>query len=145
MKSTKETDEYLKNLSPDEFGKYLTGDYRTSYATLSDYLNAYIGSHGLTVPDIIRGSLLSSDYAYQILNGRKKSPSRERLIPLCLSMKMSAEDTNRALKLACAGELYSKIPRDAAIIVCINNCVFDVMRVNEYLVSQGFEPFAGTL
>ena len=145
MKTTQETDNYLKGLRPDEFGKYLTGDYSADYRDLADYLNRYIAARGLAVPAIVEHSLLSRNYAYQILNGTRKNPSRERLIPLCLAMRMSLEDTNRALKLSKAGELYSRIPRDAAIIVCINNGIFDVMQVNDYLVRNGFEALEGTV
>ena len=145
MKSTRETDEYLAKLSPSELSSYITGDYISEYTDITDYLNRYIGTHSLILSDVIKSSLVSQDYAYQLFNGRKKRPTRERLIPVCLAMHMNLDETNRALKLCKAGTLYSKDPRDAIIIVCINTGIYDVMKVNELLSVNGFEPLQGTV
>ena len=145
MKTTRETDNYLAKLKPGEFSRYITGDYTSEYSGITDYLNKYVGAHGLVLSDVIKDSLISSDYAYQLFNGHKTRPSRERLIPVCLAMHMDLDETNRALKLCKAGTLYSKDPRDAVIIVCINNKTFNVMDVNEMLSENGFEPLQGTV
>ena len=140
MKSTLETDKILSSTSPEELNQYLTGDYMNQYSSLKEYLLNYMGKHGLQQSDVVRKSLLSRGYANQIINGIKENPSREKLIPICIAMHMTYEETNRALKIAKAGTLYSKDKRDAIIISCINNNEFDVMKINELLADCGFEP-----
>jgi len=142
MKTTKETDKYLESISPEDLNKYLTGDYMNRYKDISDYLNQYMASHSLETSDVIKRSRLDRFYANQILNGTKKNPGRDKLIPLCLSMGMDLEETNRALKISKAGTLYSKDRRDAVIIMCINRKIFDVLKVNELLYENGLEPLA---
>lgn len=140
MKTTKETDKYLESVSPETLNQFLTGDYMNKYKDISDYLNQYIAAHSLVTSDVIRRSRLDRSYANQILNGTRKNPGRDKLIPICLAMGMDLEETNRALKISKAGTLYSKDKRDAVIIMCINRKIFDVLRVNELLYENGLEP-----
>jgi len=139
MKSTTETDQILASKTLNDLNQYLTGDYINEYASLSDYLNEYIARHQLVLADIVKDSHLNRNYAYHILNGTKPNPRRDKLIPLCLAMHMNLEETNRALKISKAGTLYSKDKHDSIIIMCINEQVFDVLKVNEYLYSNGCE------
>lgn len=142
MKTTGETDQFLKSSTLEQFNQYLTGDYTSEYRDLADYLNRYIASHpNLSVPQIIKDSLLNRNYAYQILNGQRKNPSRNHLIPLCMAMHMDLDETNRALKIGKSGTLYSKEKRDALIILCIHQKQYDLMKVNELLYEHGFDLF----
>ena len=142
MKTTQETDRFLESGSLEDFNRYLTGDYMSEYKDITDYLNRYMESHSLEVSEVIKRSLLDRYYANQILYGTKKHPGRDKLIPLCLAMHMDLEETNRALKISRAGTLYSKHKRDAIIILCINQKIYDVMRVNEALFENDEEPLA---
>ena len=142
MKTTQETDRFLASSTLEDFNKYLTGDYMSEYKDITDYLQRYIEAHSLEVSDVIKLSGLDRFYANQILNGTRKNPGRNKLIPLCLAMHMDLAETNRALKISKAGTLYSKDRRDAIIILCINQGIFDVMKVNEALYEHGEEPLA---
>jgi hypothetical protein len=52
---------------------------------------------------------------------------------------MNISATNRTLKIAGHSPLYSKVERDAAIIIMINNGIFSIARVNDYLDAHGLE------
>lgn len=132
-KKTCELDSILKSATLETFDSYNSCELESALPKLSEYLNEYIGSRSLSVPDIIRASLLSADYAYAILNGNKANPNRDRIIALCMAMKMSLDEVQRTLKLANAGILYSKNPRDAIITIFINTENYDIMKLNEYL------------
>ena len=142
MKTTQETDKFLESSSLEDFNKYLTGDYMSDYRDITDYLQKYMEAHSLEVSDVIKQSCLDRYYANQILNGTRKNPGRDKLIPLCLAMHMDLTETNRALKISKAGTLYSKDKRDAIIILCINRGIFDVMKVNEALYENNEKPLA---
>lgn len=145
MKSTQETDKLLGTKNLKDLNQYLTGDYMNPYDSLEDYLNKYIAEHQLVLADIVKDSQLNKNYAYQILNGQKANPHRDKIIPICLAMHMTLEETNRALKISKSGTLYSKDKRDSIIILCINNKVFDVMKVNDFLYENGFEALGGSI
>ena len=90
--------------------------------------------------DIVTRSHLSKDYAYPILSGTRKNPSRDRIIALCIGAQMSLSETQRALEIAKAGILYPKDNRDAALIVCLNEKQYDIIKINAFLESHGLEP-----
>mgnify|MGYP000770184071 FL=1 len=101
--------------------------------SVSEFFNRYIGSYGLQLSNVIRQSDIPANYAYGILNGNRANPSRDRVIALCIACHMNLTDTNRALKTAGLSPLYSKVSRDAAIIIMINKCEYDIGIINEFL------------
>ena len=55
-----------------------------------------------------------------------------------MASEFDKAETNRALKLYGLSELYSRIPRDAVIIVAINSKIRNVDEVNDLLKKNGF-------
>lgn len=139
-KETSALDDILKNVSLEDYEKYISDNNTNQYNSLADYLNEYISKHNLVLSDIIKKSLMSRDYAYSIFNGHRKNPTRDRVIAICLACKMKLSEVQRALKICNAGVLYSKNNRDAAIMICINRQVEDIHTVNDFLYSHDMEP-----
>ena len=81
---------------------------------------------------VIGGGFAGLQFAKK-LNGNRTNPSRDRVIALCIACHMNLTDTNRALKTAGLSPLYSKVSRDAAIIIMINKCEYDIGIINEFL------------
>ncbi|MBQ8941004.1 MAG: XRE family transcriptional regulator [Firmicutes bacterium] len=98
----KENEKYITNLS------------------LIDYFNILIDEKQVRKKDVIKKSAVNQTYGYQILDGTKKSPSKDKLIQLCFGMGATVEEANRILALANAGTLYSKNRRDCIIIFALN-------------------------
>ena len=67
---------------------------------LSKYLNWLIVEKNLSKADVIRKSELDYIYAYHIFSGRKKKPSRNKIISLALAMNLSVKETQRLLYYA---------------------------------------------
>ena len=111
--------------------------------TLSSFFNAYLAEHPtLSVPEIIRRSNLSGDYARQIINGRRPHPSKYKLLALCIGAGMNIIETRRALQYAGCPALYDKDNVDAGIIICINGGCNDVTEVQTFLLEAGErDPF----
>ena len=128
-KTTYELDKILSSVEPEHFNRYRNEEDTDSQMSVSEFFNWYIGSHGLQLSDVIR----QSDIPYGILNGNRANPSRDRVIALCIACHMNLTDTNRALKTAGLSPLYSKVSRDAAIIIMINKCEYDIGIINEFL------------
>ncbi|MBR4344627.1 MAG: hypothetical protein IKP88_18320 [Lachnospiraceae bacterium] len=130
--TTSRLDEILKKAGPKDFSKFSEEDLKENLPSLADYLNEYIAKEGLVLSDIVKKSTLSKDYAYAILNGNRSKPTKDRIIALCLAMHMDLKSVQRALKL-CEMVLYSKNKRDAAFIICFNNEIYDIDKVNSFL------------
>lgn len=96
-----------------------------------------IAKHDLKISQIIKNSGISQSYAYEILNGTKPHPSRDYLLALCLGAHMDLKTTQHALRIAQLGELYAKVPRDAAIMMHINNEKWNLIDINIFLKEHG--------
>ena len=136
--TTERLDKILQNADTSDFKKYREEELTEELPSLSDYLNEYIAKKNLLVADVVKNSRMSKDYAYALLNGNRKNPTKDRIIALCLAIGMNLLETQRALKI-CGMVLYSKNKRDAAIIICINRGIYDIDRVNDFLLDNGLE------
>lgn len=86
---------------------------------LSNYLNELVAKKNLVIADIVRDSGLEKAYVYQIFDGKRKNPSRDKMIAISFGMNLNEEETQRMLKLAGHSELYPRVARDAAILFAI--------------------------
>lgn len=128
---TENLNNQLKSTSTDDFASYLENLQNTP--TLSEFFSSYIANHNLKTSQIIRNSGISQSYAHEILDGKKKNPSRDYLLALCLGAHMDLPTVQRALRIAQLGELYAKVPRDAAIMIHINNKNWNIIDINIFL------------
>ena len=64
--------------------------------------------------ELARHAGISEVYLHQVFSGRRK-PSRDRLLCLCIGMRLSLEQTQHLLKHAGYARLYPKSHRDAII------------------------------
>ena len=63
---------------------------------------------------LARQSGMSEVYLHQVFSGRR-NPSRDRLLCLCIGMKLTLDETQRLLKEAAYVQLYPRIKREAII------------------------------
>ena len=105
---------------------------------LSEYILEVSERRGFNKSDIIKNSDIYRTYGYELLNG-KKSPSRDKLIQICIGNKFTLEETNRSLTLGKLGILYAKDSRDSIIIYALNNNI-SLIDVNFILHDHGLEP-----
>jgi DNA-binding phage protein len=106
-----------------------------SSISLHDYLNEIITIKNLSKSHIISNSGLNRIYAYQILQGSKQ-PTRDKVIALCMGIKMDLSQIQRALTIAGLGILYPKNKRDAIIMFAVNKGI-GIMDTNELLYGMG--------
>lgn len=128
---TDELNKRLEKLSKDSFSGYMKELRETP--SIQKLFDIYIAHYGVSKSEIVKRSGLSRSYAYEVLNGVKTNPSRNHLIALCLGAHMDINTTQYALKVGGVGELYAKVPRDAAIILHINQKKWDIVDLNIFL------------
>lgn len=138
MKKT--TDELMKSLENsstyDEFYKKEMNEL--IFESTSAFLNKVIKEKNLKKSDIIKKSNLDKTYAYQIIDGKKPNPSRNKLLMLAVGMGLSFEETQILLKLSKQSPLYPRDPRDSAIIFSIKHEA-DIIQINEQLEEHGLD------
>lgn len=117
----KQTSDLLKELkNAPSLDSYLKSNQNELFFdSVADMIEYYLITKKLEKSDVIRRSNLQRNYAYQIISGSKKNPSRDKLLMICFGMQLDLEDTNRLLKMGGYPELYPRDMRDSTIIYCI--------------------------
>ena len=138
-KNVLRTDELENQLSAsihlDEFlqknqDQFLTGKLRELLADL-------IQKRGISKSELARYAHMSDVYLFQILNGRR-TPSRDRLLSLCIALGCSLDEIQEILKQFRYNRLYVKDRRDAVIMYGIEK-QWDVTKLNDALYNAGEE------
>ena len=83
--------------------------------TLAEYLQKLLDEKQLSKMEVIESSHLERLYAYHIFAGRKKNPSRQKVIALALAMGLMPEETQYLLYYAGAEQLYVRNPWDSIL------------------------------
>jgi len=81
---------------------------------VSELLNELYVKRNLSKAGLARKSNISEVYLHQVFS-RRRRPSRDRLLCLCIGLEATLEETQRMLMQATYAQLYPKIKRDAII------------------------------
>ena len=106
---------------------------------LSEFLEEMLIRHDTKKNEVIKRSSLDQTYAYQIFQGLKKKPSRDKLIRLALSFPLSVDETKLLLHYGSCEMLYPRVPRDAYLMYAIHNR-YSVIKTDAYLDERGERP-----
>lgn len=102
-------DNYISNLS-----------HHSAWSGFSDYFNTLPAVKEIPQTELISRSGIDRTYGYQILNGTKKNPGKDKILRFALAAGITLEETQRALEIAGVPVLYSRNRRDAVIIFSLN-------------------------
>ena len=108
------------------------------FQSLAEYLTMLLRQKKLNKNDVIARSNLDRSYGYQIFNGTKKKPARDKVLMLAIGMGLTPSETNKLLKICQYPELYVRLPRDAAIYFSIENHK-NIMETNATLEESGMD------
>lgn len=127
----------LKEVESKEAALEFSKNHSMDYGKLHNYINDYIVKSGVDIGVMIEKSGISTNYVYNILNGRTKKPGRDKVLALCIGVGMNLDEINRGLQIAGHNRLYPKNPRDIYISYCINKGLKDVTLINLELEEHG--------
>lgn len=99
--------------------------------SLSQHLTALLVEKKIRKADVVRGSLLDRAYVYQIFSGERR-PSRDKLLALSFGLRLTADETQKLMKLSGNRELYARDQRDAVILFALRHHK-TIMGTNELL------------
>ena len=98
----KSTDDLLKEMKTNklktmkDYERYRqknTESFNNTYMRLDRALMSIIESKKLKKSTVIKRAGIAQSYGYQILDGRKQNPDRDKVIMMCIGMELSHEDT----------------------------------------------------
>lgn len=144
-KPTDELDAMLEHVKPGHINTYLR-DNRKYMAegekAFCHYFKEVLKEKNIRLKDVYSFAGISESYGGQIVRMEKHTTDRDLIILLCLVGHFSWDETSRALKLYGMNELYAKDPRDACLIVAINNRKYDLFEVDDLLEKNGFKKIS---
>lgn len=143
QKNTKELDAILGNTHVAQIDEYIQENQDsliTDERPFTRYMRQFIREKGLKQQDIFLQADIPERYGYKLISGEKKTRQRDVILRICYAAQMTLAETQRALKIYSMPELYSKIPRDAMLMILFNERPGMLMDVNELLEAHGMEP-----
>ena len=140
-KSTDELNKQLEKMSPEKLDSYykknseymINGENAFNY-----YVKDVLERKNIQLKDVYLAADMTESYAGQIIRMEKHTKNRDTILKLCIAGHFLLDEINRALKLYGMTELYAKDPRDACIIVAVNNRIYELHKIDEILKKQGF-------
>ena len=146
-KTTNSLDRILKQTKPEQIDGYLEhnqDELIDEEKPFSKYMKLCIRENGLTQQDVFIRADMSESYGYKILSQEKHTTQRDTILRLCIAARLTLEETQRALKMYGMSPLYSRVSRDAVLMVALNEGTADITDVNILLQEHGMSPLKGT-
>ena len=141
-KPTDELNDLLENMKPDQLEsyfkdnrKYMADEKKAFYYYMKDVLD----EKNIKLKDVYSFAGVTESYGSKIFTMEKHTRDRDLILRFCFAGHFNWDETNRALKLYGFSELYAKDPRDAVLIVAMNNRIYDLYEINEILFKHGFK------
>ena len=103
-------------------------------------LERILSEKAITVSEFMKNSRINRNYGYNIINGKRKNPGRDKVLAMCIASGLSVEEAQELLYRAKVGGLFYKSERDVRIAAALSNKVRDVLKVNIMLEARGLEP-----
>ena len=130
------TDEMKTQLTQANGLKQFLEENMDSFAE-SDFPNLLkdkLAEKKISKAQLAKASGMSDVYLYQLLSGRR-SPSRNRLICICIGLSLTVDETQDLLFRAGTGPLYAKNKWDAIILYGISHRL-DLFAINDLLFEE---------
>lgn len=142
--TTDSLDSVLQSTRPEDLEDYLSRNADKMYQgnSFSDYMHGRFREKGLTQQEVFLAADMPEKYGYRLISGERHTRQRDHIIRLCLGARFTLKETQTALKLYGMSPLYSRLPRDAAMIVMFNSGRYSVFELDDLLEKNGLEPLA---
>ena len=98
-----------------EFEEKFSDDFLSEDLRLQDYLSELVFKCDKPITTISGDAGCNEAYLGLLINGKRKNPSRDVLISLCLAMGTTVEEVQKLLKFAGHAPLYVRRKRDVII------------------------------
>ena len=141
--TSKRLNEELQSIQPQELAGFLEGHKKeliTSPHPFADYMRMKLREKGVLQQNIFLAADLSENYGYKLIAEEKHTRQRDTILRLCLAARFRLEEVQEAMILYGMASLHGRFPRDAALMVAVQNGLYDLREVNALLESCGQPP-----
>ena len=129
--SEKDVDQYCEQYIDDK-----------SYASFTAYMDDLIAQKHFKRQDILARADIPQKYGYKLLTGERHTTDRDKILRICIAMKLSLKETQRALSLYGMQPLYPKNKRDVIFIIAFNKATDSVADINQRLVDHNLSELS---
>lgn len=149
-KNTAELNNILCSTHTEDIAKFIS-DNSDSLIEPDHYFYSYLKEimkkNNILQQEVFLQADIPERYGYKLLSGEKHTRQRDIILRICYAAKLTLKETQKALKAYGMPELYSKIARDAALMICINERPGSILDVNSFLKKNDLTPLrsCGTL
>ena len=141
--ASKRINEELQSVKLEEMAGFLKAHQEnliTSPHPFADYMRMKFKEKGIMQQNVFLAADLSENYGYKLIAEEKHTRQRDTILRLCLAARFRLEEVQEALILYGMAPLHGRFPRDAALIVAVQNGIYDLHEVNILLESCGQPP-----
>ena len=142
-KDTNELDQILGSTHISQIETYYAENadsLREEDHPFSQYMKKLIYEKRLKQRDVFEDADIPVRYGYKLLSEEKRTRQRDVILRLCYAAHFTLEETQRALKMYDMPVLYSKVKRDALLMIAFNERPGGLVWVNDLLESHNMEP-----
>ena len=145
-KNTKELEKILGSTHLNEFNEFREAnvDSMLDEKDFSEYFKELFKVKGILQQTVFLKADIPERYGYKLLSEEKRTKQRDYILRICYAANMTLEETQTALTLYGMAQLYARIPRDAVLMIALNQKKSDVLAVNALLEEHGMEPLRGS-
>ena len=141
--STQSLDRILARTRPEELAAFLEENKASLIGTdkpFALFMRERIREKGMTQQEVFINADIGEKYGYKLISEEKHPRHRDTILRLCFGAKLTLKETQQALKCSGFRELYSRIPRDAVLMVALNRAIRNIHEINKLLALYGEEP-----
>ena len=137
LRYAKSTGDLLAELKEEKhIENYLNRNKPEFVIPLNEYLTKLLQEKNLDLKEIVKNSNLNRVYVYHIFSGKRKNPSRTKILAIGIAMNLSLEEMQYLLRYAGQNPLYPRNSWDSIIISAIEQKL-NVLETNELLEQLG--------
>lgn len=142
-KNTKELENILKSTHAKQVEEFLqehSDSMITDEFPFAAYIREVIRDKGFKQQEVFLNADIPERYGYKLISGEKRTKQRDIIFRLCYGAGLTLEETQRALRLYQMPEFYPKLPRDAILMIALNEHTGSIYDVDALLKDHGMEP-----
>ena len=143
MSTTDDLTNILKSTNPEDLTEFFERHWSSIISDskpFATYMRTLLKAKGIKQLDAFIRADIPEHYGYRIISEERHTKQRDVILRLCVGGHLSLDETQKALKLYGLSPLYSKAPRDAVIMVAINNEIDNVHEVDTLLEEHKMSP-----
>jgi transcriptional regulator with XRE-family HTH domain len=111
--------------------------------SLAEYIQEWIKKKGMSESDVRNGSMLSRNIFSKIRINREYHPEKRTVFALALALHLSYDEAREFMSFM--GYAFGNLKEDIAIRFFFEKEIYNIMKINEYLVEFGFDVLGSGL